>query len=864
MTINENKILNFHFRNIYYVEEDLRGSRGGHTCFMEPVVAQKRLVTNGTSSETEDGGEALSLPVCSEIDNESPELSLETDALVLPGQQDNSETMQLPSTTEETVEIDSTENSQQDDSVEPSVPLPTNSVAESTAKTKKTKANGERKRKRMYTKKPKFACTEPDCGKVFLNAEYLKVHSRKHNRPKPYTCETCGKKFTQSSGLKDHLRVHTGEKPYSCSNCDAVFTTSGSRNKHYKKCIAGTLGVQVHSKKSNEEDGENDDSKSSANGVVKPKKPAAPKKTHICSVCKKDFGSDNALTIHFRKHTGVKPYSCPHCGKCFSQRGSLKTHLRTHTGEKPFMCGQCGKCCSQKAGLEKHLRTHTAVKPYTCEVCFKSFTVSSNLKAHMRVHTGDKPYSCPVCNKAFATSSTCNKHFKRSCGGKSTVYQAQEAAKKYLQPQNPLVIPDLSQTNAVPQHYGISATAQHHILSAQQHAIQQQQQQPAPATIATVATIQQQQQQQQQQQPQPPIEYNKININTSGNTDEELEDDGNVPVLIESKDNTCNVCKKKFQSRNHLVIHFRKHTGVKPYKCPHCNKSFSQTGSLKSHIRTHTGEKPFVCGQCGKSCSQKGGLEKHMRTHTAVKPYTCQICQKSFSVSSNLTVHMRTHSGDKPYTCSVCNKAFTTSSGCKKHFKRCSGVKPPPPPKVPKQEMASMVDEQQVKRLSHPETTTHFGEATRDYSNPGTADLTVHSAESYWSKAIYMQYMQQDVLARQSQDILSRQSTELLARQPQDLLARQSHDILARQSQDILSRQSQDLLSRQSQDLLSRQSQDLLSRQSQDILSRQSQEILARQSQDLLSRQSQDLLARSQDMLARQTFEDSSSCAHWR
>lgn len=55
-----------------------------------------------------------------------------------------------------------------------------------------------------------------------------------------------------------------------------------------------------------------------------------PSSRHRCAYCGKLLGSDSALQIHIRSHTGEKPFTCEVCKSSFSTRGNLKVHFQRH------------------------------------------------------------------------------------------------------------------------------------------------------------------------------------------------------------------------------------------------------------------------------------------------------------------------------------------------------------------------------------------------------------------------------------------------------------------------------------------------------------------------------------------------------
>lgn len=90
------------------------------------------------------------------------------------------------------------------------------------------------------------------------------------------------------------------------------------------------------------------------NSYTDPDNEAMPK-GYTCSECGEDFIKRKIYIEHLQNHgQKIRKYKCDVCGWAFQRNSNLKVHYRSHTGERPFHCDKCGVEFSRKGSLIRH------------------------------------------------------------------------------------------------------------------------------------------------------------------------------------------------------------------------------------------------------------------------------------------------------------------------------------------------------------------------------------------------------------------------------------------------------------------------------------------------------------------------------
>ncbi|KAF3686860.1 Sal-like protein 1 Zinc finger protein Spalt-3 [Channa argus] len=335
---------------------------------------------------------------------------------------------------------------------------------------------------------------------------------------------------------------------------------------------------------------------------------------HKCRFCGKVFGSDSALQIHLRSHTGERPYKCNICGNRFSTRGNLKVHFQRHKEKYP----------------------HIQMNPYPVPEHLDNIPTSTGIPYGMSMPP-EKPVTSWLDSKPVLPTLTSSvgmllpptmpslPHFIKKEDHSIAITSPSVTAKSDSGAAEPSAksndgVSEEGEGATLPTSNGKTEEGSH--SSGFMTNMSSLSESTAEYTTSN----------------SPPMMTNPLMPLMSDQFKAKFPFGGILDPLQGSE-------TSKLQQ---LVENIdRKVTD--PNECVICHRVLSCQSALKMHYRTHTGERPFKCKICGRAFTTKGNLKTHYSVHRAMPPlrvqHSCPICQKKFTNAVVLQQHIRMHMG---------------------------------------------------------------------------------------------------------------------------------------------------------------------------------------------------------------------------
>ncbi|XP_029437140.1 sal-like protein 2 [Rhinatrema bivittatum] len=315
-----------------------------------------------------------------------------------------------------------------------------------------------------------------------------------------------------------------------------------------------------------------------------------PSGRHKCRFCAKVFGSDSALQIHLRSHTGERPYKCNICGNRFTTRGNLKVHFHRHKEKYPHVQ-------MNPHPVPEHLDyvlTGTGL-PYgmsvppekTDEDPPEKKSLISALTATESLTLLSTAQALPPLNKFVLMKAGDSAAAMTKCIGGNLKNRTDENT------------PPSERESPIDSHNGSGSRVQ---LSKLVSSL------PSWALLTNhfkATTF--------------PFPYIIDPLGSS--------ETSKLQQLVEKIDkqatssNQCVICLRVLSCPRALHLHYSQHSGERPFKCKICGRAFSTKGNLKAH---------FVA---------------HKSSPAAKAQNSCPICQKKFTNAVTLQQHIKMHLG---------------------------------------------------------------------------------------------------------------------------------------------------------------------------------------------------------------------------
>uniref|UniRef100_UPI00358F0AA7 sal-like protein 3 isoform X1 n=1 Tax=Myxine glutinosa TaxID=7769 RepID=UPI00358F0AA7 len=340
---------------------------------------------------------------------------------------------------------------------------------------------------------------------------------------------------------------------------------------------------------------------------------------HKCRFCGKVFGSDSALQIHLRSHTGERPFKCNICGNRFSTKGNLKVHFQRHKEKYP----------------------HIQMNPYPVPEHLDRIPTNTGIPYGMSLPL-EKPTSTWLDNKPLLPPVTsCSVLTLPPTMSGLPTYSGSVPLLGAIVTDSPTMSPTSSVDSSTPTGApALSAPPGSPPVKAEDDS-------QISAMEGNIDIMESETNSEQLE--------SMVTSTSLPNFENTLATNPLLPLMTDQ-------LKAKFPfgglleppptsetSKLQQLVESIDKRPVDPNECAICHRILSCQSALKMHYRIHTGERPYKCRICGRAFTTKGNMKTHYGVHRAMAPlkvqHSCPICQKKFTNAVVLQQHIHMHMG---------------------------------------------------------------------------------------------------------------------------------------------------------------------------------------------------------------------------
>lgn len=351
---------------------------------------------------------------------------------------------------------------------------------------------------------------------------------------------------------------------------------------------------------------------------------------HRCRYCGKVFGSDSALQIHIRSHTGERPFQCHVCGSRFTTKGNLKVHYQRHTQTYSYM--QMNSAIAMQDPSDHYQNSPIQTKqmarespPYRSALDQisslapeQSLSIFSSVLNHQEQ---DEPAD-----------------FSQTAQQKSPVTSITE----FLSSPNPSITVEMD-NDRYPRKTVVTRSQQnnHRIQRYIDASSDDEENQSANRCTSRISVSKNVCLAPERKRPiHSPVPRQSPSLRTETSKLQSLVD--NIEQTL-TEANQCPVCNRIFSCKQTLDMHMQSHAEDGLFKCSICGRTFGTAENLKIHLNAHK-------------------IQSEMRSL-----YQCPICKKHFTNSTYLEQHVKGHASESKELqehrqCNVGNENITHNS----------------------------------------------------------------------------------------------------------------------------------------------------------------------------------------------------------